>query len=220
MRAWSGLVAALAVLIAGGAGAATVRTLTAGELAARSELIFIGTVTAQRSRLETQPVRVWTDTTFRVEQVVKGDKLDHEWRLTQLGGVVGEGADRIGQDVPGYARFAVGERVFLFLERTSTGRLVPTGLAQGKYVLIDDAKSGVTMAARDLRGLHLLGAMPDKRVAGMPRDWNQLPLADLLAIARGERPGPTPLHVVRRPAPPVEDVQTPQVVLPGAEGAR
>ncbi len=202
MRRWIKLVLAAALLL-GTAQAATVIRLQPGAMAERSELIFIGTVAAQRSALEETPGRVFTYTTFAVEQTVKGEKQS-TFTLRQLGGLVGEGTAQIGTVVPGYAEFAVGERVLVFLERTDTGRLVVTGLAQGKYSLQTDGKSGQVLAVRDLDGLHLVGNAPQKVFAGVPQDLDRLLLPDLLAVVAGKRPAPLAPKVVR----------TPQVSLP------
>lgn len=192
------------------AEAATVRALSPGQLAGRSTLIFIGTVERQESRFVSAQNHVVTDTVFRVEQVVKGSaKHDGRFALTQLGGSVGEGAHQRATHVPGYARFTAGERVMLFLEPTSTGRLVPTGLAQGKYRLKTDPASGETMAYRDLDGLHMVGRNPVVHLMGAPQDPNRLTLTQLMAIARGERPStPIPLRapIVDVPAPSAGEV--------------
>jgi hypothetical protein len=203
MRNWLKLALAAALLL-GTAQAATVVRLQPGAMAEQSELIFIGTVTGQRSALEESPGRVFTHTTFAVEQTVKGEKQS-TFTLRQLGGVVGEGVSQIGTVVPGYAQFAVGERVLVFLERTDTGRLVVTGLAQGKYTLQTDPKSGQVLAVRDLEGLHLVGRAPEKVFAGMPENFDRLLLPDLLAVVAGKRPAPFAPKVVR----------TPMVSLPG-----
>ena len=199
MRRWIQTLAAapLAVaLLLGSAQAATVIRLAPGAMAERSELVFIGTVAEQRSALEERPARVFTYTTFQIEQVVKGEKQS-AFTLRQLGGVVGEGVAQVGTVVPGYARFAVGERVVVFLERTDTGRLVVTGLAQGKYLLQTDTKSGQVLAVRDLEGLHLVGEAPTRVFAGVPANFDRLPLADLLAVVAGRRPVPVAPKVVR-----------------------
>lgn len=176
------------------AEAATVQALSPGQLADRSTLIFIGTVERQASRFVSEQNHVVTDTTFRVEQVIKGAKHQTTFALTQLGGSVGEGQHQRATHVPGYARFTAGERVMLFLEPTTTGRLVPTGLAQGKYRLKADPASGETMAYRDLGGLHVMGRGPVVHLMGAPQNPNRLTLQQLLAIARGERPtAPVPL---------------------------
>ncbi len=183
-------------MLAEPAEAATARALSPGQLADRSALVFIGTVERQSSRFVAEGNRVVTDTVFAIEQVVKGpDKHRRTFELTQLGGAVGEGMHRRATEVPGYARFSVGERVLLFVEPTSTGRLVPTGLAQGKYRLQGTPGTDKVMAVRDLDGLHVVGAGPVRHLAGVPRDPNRMALGQLLRIVRGERPvDPVPLR--------------------------
>lgn len=187
------------------AEAATVLAQSPGQLADRSTLIFIGTVERQESRFVPGPNHVVTDTVFAVERVVKGSEKHARFALTQLGGEVGEGADFRFTRVPGYARFTVGERVMLFLEPTGTGRLVPTGLSQGKYRLEPDPTTGKIMAVRDMNGLHVVGRGPVRHLLGVPQNPNRLMLDQLLAIARGERPvAPIPLQapIVDVPAGP------------------
>lgn len=204
------VLASAGALGVGGSGgvaeAATVKVLSPGNLADRSTVVFIGTVAEQKSRFVAGPNHVVTETVFAVEQVIKGpDKRLARFALTQLGGTASDGTAPRTTAVPGYARFAEGERVMLFLEPTTTGRLVPTGLAQGKYTLSVDPKSGVTLAVRDLEGLHLVGAGPTRHLLGAPQDPNRLTLDQLLRIARGQRP----VEPVR-----LRDLRTPQVDLP------
>lgn len=209
MRVKVGLAALALSLWVGAAQAATVERLTLGRLAELSERVFVGTVTAQASRLSTSPRQVWTDTTFRVEQVLKGAKDTAPFTLTLLGGEAGEGADHLRQVVHGYPTFAVGERVVLFLERTPRGFVV-TGLAQGKFSVVDDAKTGRPMAVRDVSDLAFIGAkVATRSFLGAPADPNRLPLDQLVTVVRGGVPLATPVLV--RPAA----VETPQVSLPG-----
>ena len=177
------------LLLADVAGAATVQRLSPGQLADRSEVVFVGTVTGQRTTLETAPVKVWTDTTFAVEQLLKGPKLA-TYTLRQLGGDAG----RWVQKVPGYAQFQQGERVLLFLERTATGRLVVTGLAQGKFTLTTDAKSGEIIAERTFAGLNFATPAP-RSFAGTPANPNRMRLRDLAAIVAGHTPTPRPIVI-------------------------
>ena len=104
MRTGRWVAALAAIMLSGVAGAATVQRLELGEMAARSELIFVGVVEAQEQQLERAPIRVWTTTTFRLEDVLKGDKSLRTVQLKQLGGEVGAGAEAIGQRVPGQAQ--------------------------------------------------------------------------------------------------------------------
>lgn len=211
---------AAALLFASAASAATVLRLEPGALAERSALVFIATVAQQDARLQTQPRQVFTDTVFAVDDVLKGKLADGNPRqgesktftLTQLGGAV----EGYGTQVPGYARFVVGERVMLFLERTTTGRLVVTGLAQGKYTLTDDPKSGVTIAQRGLGGLHQIGNAPDKVFANVPSNANRMTLGQLLGLVVDQQP-PRLDKAVFNP-PKVIRHQTRQLSVP--EGAK
>lgn len=206
---------ALALLLTTAAPAATVLRLEAGAMAERSSLIFIGTVAGQRSVMRTTPRQVVTLTRFAVDEVLKGS-LDGKaggqpegaqtFTLSQLGGTV----DGYTTHVPGYARFAVGERVMLFLERADTGRLVVTGLSQGKYTLTTDAKSGVVIAQRGLDGLHQVGNRPDKVFANVPANADRMTLGQLLNLVVDRQPPSfAPPKVLRR--------RTRQVVLPGGD---
>lgn len=198
----SGLIAAAVLLLCGLAEAATVQALSPGALAERSAVVFIGTVSGQESRFVSGPNHVVTETTFTIEEALKGS-VGATFVLTQLGGVVGEGAAMRGTAVPGYARFEKGERVVLFLEPTATGRLVPTGLAQGKYRLIDNG--GETLAVRDLGDLHVVGHGPERHLLGAPQDPNRLPLAALRTLVAGGRPTvPVPLVRSLDPRTPAE----------------
>jgi hypothetical protein len=175
---------------------ATVLALGPQDLAERSEQIFIGVVTGQATYMERSPDRVWTKTIFDVERSLKGPTAP-QISITQLGGEKGTGPERLLQVVHGYPRFEVGERVLLFLERTDTGRLVVTGLAQGKYSLTADRPNGGIVATRDTSDLALRGApaKADAHVAGMPTSHDRLLLTQLESLIRGERPTPAPLRV-------------------------
>jgi len=173
------------------ASAATVSRLSLDELTITSELIFRGTVQSQSVYQEQSPYRIFTRTVFSVEEVLKGTHSG-PYVLTQLGGTVGEGESRMVQKVPGYARFDEGEKVLLFLERTMTGRLVVTGLSQGKFVL---SKNGETWSALQARGdLHhpTNRGVADVHLEGTPRLDRAIPLGQMRQVIAGQ-------PVVRRP---------------------
>lgn len=196
----------LALGLATGAMAATVEPQSLGQLVALSERVFVGTVTAQAARLEGG--RVVTDTRFAVEHALKGDKSP-TFALTQAGGTVGEQTTH----VPGYPRFAVGERVLLFVERADTGALVVAGMAQGKFSLAPDPKTGALIATRDVSDLHFVHGRnaPDRTFAGTPAGVDRVALAQVAAlIDGGARPRPYIPTVVR--------ARTPQRSILGAEG--
>jgi len=181
---------------------ATVEALGPQALAERSEQIFIGVVKGQETYAQRTPAQVWTRTVFEVERSIKGPTLP-EIVIEQLGGVHGTGADRLEQVVHGYPHFRVGERVLLFLERADTGRLVVTGMAQGKYTLTPGGTTGGIIASRDVSDLALRGVRhaADAHVAGVPRNHDELLLTHLETLIDGLRPTPIPLMV--RPQTPV-----------------
>lgn len=202
MKRLSWLCMGLAMIYSGGAIGATVVALGPQALAERSEQIFIGTVIAEEVIAKRSPVQVVTRTTFAVERSLKGPTLP-EIVLEQLGGAHGEGDARVVQYVDGYPRFRIGERVLLFLERTDTGRLVVTGLSQGKYLLTATDPDGSVVATRDIGNLAIRGRRhaADVHVAGVPRNHERLLLTHLEALIEGRRPVPIPLMV--RPTAPV-----------------
>ena len=208
------LITAVCLFTVGQSTAATVEPLTLGQLADLSERIFIGTVTHQVSHLQHTPLQIFTQTTFQIEMVLKGDKSTEPFTLVQLGGSVGEGSERIGQKISGYATFEEGERVVLFLERIKSGRLVVAGLAQGKFTLRQDPKSGEYIAERSVADLHFHGGRTTPRAfAGTPETPDRMRLSNLIRVIRGEA------HP-QRIYPKVVHPQTRQVTLPAPEGAR
>ncbi len=156
------------------------------ELTRHAELVLVGTVAAQGTRVERglRGTRLLTDTTFAVEEVWKG-RRPVALTITQPGGAVGERR----QHVHGQARFAVGERVVLFVERADTGQLVVCGLSLGKYT-VTEVPAGL-IARRTPFGLTRLDR--PLRFAGVP-DEDAMPLGVLRARVRGlvdVRPAPS-----------------------------
>ena len=80
--------------------------------------------------------------------------------LLQTGGTLGGKTLHIH----GQAQFAKGEPVLLFIERLSDGRLMPFGMAQGKFTLQDHGDRMV--AVRELDDLTFAPQGPDGRVLG------------------------------------------------------
>ncbi len=160
------------LLVATAAHATTLLDWGVPELTAHSELVFVGTVVAQGVRVE--GTRLFTDTTFDVELALKG-RAPVALTLSQPGGVWGERH----HFVHGQARFVVGERVVLFVERADTGALVVAGMALGKYTI----EAGI--AARQPFGLHRVER--PLRFAGVPGE-DRMPLSVLQARVRAQRP--------------------------------
>jgi len=190
----------------GTANAATVQRLSTQELSARSSLIFIGTVEHQETALSDSPKQIWTTTQFRVERLIKGEPVEVV-SLRQLGGVVGEGEDRLVQKVHGYPSFRLNERVLLFLETADTGNLVVTGLSQGKFSLTAGADPRTIEARRDLSELRFPNAQGRVyHLAGMPSVSGPIYLDQVIDIVEGRRaiarPIPLRLRGLRQPKVP------------------
>ena len=107
--------------------ASTVVRLDLESLVANSDRIVHGTVEEVASR--TEKGRVFTYTTIRVEDSLKGENGD-EIRLRQLGGETEERA----MWVPGMPQFHNGEEVVIFVEQPENSEFaVVTGMMQGKF---------------------------------------------------------------------------------------
>jgi hypothetical protein len=138
------------------AGATTTTAYDLDDLAVRSARIVTGTVVDLESRWEGNVVV--TAVHVAVDECLKGACGDRLVEVRVLGGRV----DDLEMRVEGMARFDVDERVLLFLEPAEGPRLRPTGMAQGKFRLVETAADPV--AVRDLDGLRLVG--PDAESAG------------------------------------------------------
>ncbi len=171
---------------------ASVRKLSLGQLSRISETVILAQVVEQSVRRQDKPLKIHTDTTFEIERVIIGVKIEGRVTLSQLGGSKGEGADRMTQKVWGAAKFEQGERVLLFLERSSAGSLVVAGMAQGKFKILKDPKTGEEWASRDLSDIYLVGDSGAVRTfAWIPPDPNHMRLKSLIQLLRRElRPEP------------------------------
>ena len=164
--------AALALLCAvlpGSARATTVVHLPLAKLTREAHVIVEATV--ERTTCRKVEQRLFTYVTVRVKAWHKGPPKRPRTLLLRIPG------GRLGQDwltVVGMPRFAVGERVLLFLQR-QPGFYWPLGLQQGKFRLTTDT-AGRKMAARNFRGLEFLG------VSGTPP--RTVPLTRLLELVR------------------------------------
>lgn len=150
-------VAAIALtLLAAPASASVVVPLDLPELVGRSELIVHAVPTRQESVWEGG--RIVTRTTLRVIGALKGS-AGKEVEVRHFGGVV----HGIGQKLYGEPTFSLGEEVVLFL-RSQGGELRTVGMAQGKFRVVADPRTGRREAIQELGGL----ALARRRGAG---DW-------------------------------------------------
>jgi len=142
---WVGLLA----LVPLNAGATIMLKMELRDLVGRADQIFVGKVVKVESRGGENGRQIVTDTTFRVEQGVRGVSAGGEVVVRHLGGVVGG----IGMKISGTPSFRVGDQALLFTDRRKNHRYV-TGMNQGAFSIARDA-AGQAMVRTDLSDLAL-----------------------------------------------------------------
>ncbi|MFN0061176.1 MAG: hypothetical protein ACKVPX_01465 [Myxococcaceae bacterium] len=105
------------------------------DLTQRSEAVVRGRVVQKKTVFSEDGARLFTHVDVEVAEVWHG-KAQSVVRIVQPGGVLEDFAQR----VDGVAAFTVGEDVVVFLERGAPQSYRVTGMAQGKYRVVKDAK--------------------------------------------------------------------------------
>jgi hypothetical protein len=129
------------------ASATTMRRLDTRDLTLESSEIVVGQVQTVRPRWSADHKKIFTDVDVAVSRSLKGDGASH-LTLTQFGGEL----DGVKVSVPGGPLFRPGEEALLFVWRDAKGRAQVNGLAQGKFDVIRDAKSGAVTVQRSTPG--------------------------------------------------------------------
>ncbi len=144
------------------AHATTVLKVDVETMTATSEWVVEARVTDVRyADLRGEGAGLFTDVTLTIDQVYKGEAVPARYVLRLVGGV---GDDGMALTVPGMPRFRRGERVILFLEKTTTGH-VPCGLGQGVWRVVDDTR-GQPWVQQSSHGLHMMRRSPTGRLVG------------------------------------------------------
>ena len=136
---------ALAALIALPAGALVMEALPLHELTRRADVVVHGEVIGQTAQREAPGKDIWTTTSIRVIESLKGDAGTDVLAFKQLGGTV----DGVTELIPGDAVFHPGEEVVVFLSKTPRG-LVLYGFSQGKFTVQFDPVANAPLVSRDL----------------------------------------------------------------------
>jgi hypothetical protein len=137
----------LALSFAAPAEATVAVQLSRAELVAQSDLVVRATVTGVTSRWNEDHSQIISLTTLRVSEVVKGDNVESELVLRQLGGEV----DGLVSRIAGNPVFTPGQEAVLFLRR-GPSVVYLTGLAQAVFYVAPPV-AGVSVVRRDLTGL-------------------------------------------------------------------
>jgi hypothetical protein len=125
------VVGVLAFFAATSSQATTVLAMGLDELTQRSDTIVVGTVKSITYGTNDKSGYPETRTELVVGETIYGEEGLAEVTVCTIGGPAGNGKVTV---VPGMPRFAVDEKVILFLVRDSAkGVAVPTGLEQGVF---------------------------------------------------------------------------------------
>ena len=144
--------------------ASVVRFMPFQEQVSTAGIIVVARAGSQVSSWDSQKQFIFTETTFHIEQAVKGT-ASGTVTLRQLGGRVGE----IAQSVAGSAVIVSGRRYVLFLEQRSDGTYRVVGFNQGCYPITgtDKGKARVMTVTASAAGERLLSDKKDYVIGSM-----------------------------------------------------
>ena len=109
------------------------KTLT--QLSAEADLVVVGTVTENSAAFLKGKKIIYTHTQVRVEATLIG-KHQKTLRISEPGGSVGD----VHCGVASMPRYAIGERVLIFLKKDALGFWRTHGLRQGRFKIIHDQR--------------------------------------------------------------------------------
>jgi len=153
-------------------------------------IIFHGTVIENEVKLDQTSGRVATYTTFKVNEVIKGDP-GKTHTIKQIGGQLT--GSNVRQIIHGVPQFSVNQEYVIFLpEASSLGFSSPIGLSQGKFdirklngetmIRNGRAPAAVTIAAPQQA---LTNAPSAIQASQLPNQPDSVRLADFLQTVRG-----------------------------------
>jgi hypothetical protein len=143
------VVASVVVAWPGPAGATVMLKLDLPQMVGGSDVIFVGKAIKTHSRWTKDRRHIVTDTTFKVEQGIRGVAPGKAVVVRRLGGTV----DGVGMRVSGTPQFKKNDQVLLFTEKRGGHRYV-VGMKQGVF-RIHRESSGRLMVRTHLAGLEL-----------------------------------------------------------------
>ena len=172
----------LALGLATGVNAASVRPMLLDEIIDTAAVGFHGICIANRTERDTATNFIVTYTTFEVRDALKG-KVAATHVIKQIGGTM-DGGDS-GMIVHGVPRFVVGQEYVVFLAGVSSlGFSSPVGLTQGKFA-VQDGPAGKSIASgADFRELTARMPQADMPSGGAP--IRQLRLEAFKEMARSQ----------------------------------
>ncbi len=117
------------------------------ELTKKADLVVQGVVASQASRKDASG-RIYTEVELDVAEVWKGKLSEKILKVVMGGGVMG-GRRTV---VSGQVDYAKGEEVVGFFRFNDRGEAVTIGLAQGKFQIVKDERTGEKLANNPFHG--------------------------------------------------------------------
>jgi hypothetical protein len=149
-------------------------------LADQADIVVEGKVLS-KTTLRDESGRIYTRIEIDVADVWKGAIPGSPLEVVHGGGVLGEKRS----SVSGQAEFELGESLVVFLARNARGEAVTIGLAQGKFHVWQDEKTGAKFAVNPFHGAGKLAAQRmGLHNASSPGGTGLLSLSELKRIVR------------------------------------
>jgi len=158
--------------------ATTVQKLSLEELTRKSEKVVVGRCVSTESRWNEKNTLILTFSKFLVTEDLKGESSGWVTVMT-VGGTV----NGITQSVAGTPQFAPDEEAVLFLEGTKSSQWQPVGLAQGRFRILKESRTGQRQVLHDLSGLEFYDTSAQR--SATPQRSHQAPLDSFLRQVRG-----------------------------------
>jgi hypothetical protein len=145
--------AAVALLWAGPARATLVPEVGFETLVAESEAIVHGTVVRSWAAWDDQRAAIWTHYEIRVSDWLKGSRAT-SIQISEPGGSL----DGMHTQIIGAPRYAVGEEVVVFADKTPIGYLRTCGWSQGKFLVSSQSDAARKIVAPVSSGARIVNA--------------------------------------------------------------
>ena len=145
---------AAGVWLAGPLGAVIMRALSLDELVESSDRVVVATVLSNESRWNDEHTRIYTYTTVRVEEYLKGSGAAGDTLVIRtLGGAVGE----MGLHIEGAPAFRPNDKEVIFLfSAPGASELGVQGWNQGRFKVLPHPETGQQMVVRGLAGTRMV----------------------------------------------------------------
>jgi len=156
---WAALALA-GLLLAAPLAAVTMRALSLDELVQTSDRVVVATIVSNEGRWDDAGAKIFTYTTIRVDEYIKGDGASGDTLvIVTLGGAVGDK----GMHIEGAPIFRPGDKEVLFLySDAGSSDFGVRGWNQGRFKVLTHPDTGQEMVVRSLTGTRIVGTAGGK----------------------------------------------------------